>query len=109
MRHSPNKPLSPTDDDCWVEGHGIVIRLLHDDRQGARHQRFIVDQRNGQTLLVAHNLDIAARVPLGLGDRVQFRGLYEWNDLGGIVHWTHRDPRGEEPGGYIVLRDKIYA
>ena len=101
--------LLRSDDDTWVEGDGVVTRLLHDDREGSRHQRFVVDLRNGQTILIAHNLDIAKRIPLGLGDRVRFRGLYEWNDLGGVVHWTHHDPRGDEPGGYVRLRKEEYA
>lgn len=96
------------DDNTWVDASGVVIRLLHDDRDGARHQRFVVDMRNNQTLLIVHNLDIGQRVPLGLGDRIHFRGIYEWNDLGGLVHWTHRDPHGVAEGGYIRLAGKTY-
>jgi hypothetical protein len=44
-----------------------------------------------------------------MGDRVQFRGMYEWNDLGGLVHWTHHDPHGIEDGGWIRYRRKTYA
>ena len=83
--------------------------MLSDDREGERHQRFILQLRNRDTLLIAHNIDLADRVPVGLGDRVQFRGLYEWNDLGGLVHWTHHDPMGAEDGGWIRYRKKTYA
>lgn len=96
------------DSSSWIEGSGIVSRLLADDSDGARHQRFVLDMRNGQTLLIAHNIDLVKRVPLGMGDRVQFRGLYEWNELGGVVHWTHHDPYGAEEGGYIKFRDAVY-
>jgi len=72
---------------------------LPDDDDGSRHQRFIIDIGDHQTLLIAHNIELADRVPLGMGDRVRVRGLYEWNDLGGLVHWTHDDPLGEEDGG----------
>lgn len=92
----------------WVEASGFVRRLLSDDNEGSRHQRMILDMRNGQTLLIAHNLDLARRVPVGLGDRIQFRGMYEWNDLGGLIHWTHHDPLGVEDGGYIKFRTRIY-
>ena len=109
MGKSKQRVLAQEDDDTWIEGSGVVTRLLHDDRDGSRHQRFIVDLRNGQTLLVVHNMDIASRIPLGIGDRVKFRGLYEWNNLGGVVHWPHHDPHGEETGGYICFRDKTYA
>jgi len=64
---------------------------------------------NRQTLLIAHNIDLAPRIPLGLGDRVVFRGTYEWNDLGGIVHWTHADPLGHEPGGFVRHQRKTYS
>lgn len=81
---------------------------MADDNDGARHQRFILDLRNGQTVLVAHNIDLAERLPLGIGDRVRFRGVYEWNDLGGLVHWTHRDPLGIEDGGFVKYRTRYY-
>ena len=97
------------DSGAWVDGSGIIRRLLHDDNEGSRHQRFVLDMRNGQTLLIAHNIDLAKRIPLGLGDRVYFRGMYEWNDLGGLVHWTHHDPQGIEDGGYVRYRTKIYS
>lgn len=81
---------------------------MADDNDGARHQRFILDLRNGQTVLVAHNIDLAERLPLGIGDRVRFRGVYEWNDLGGLVHWTHHDPLGIEDGGFVKYRTRYY-
>ena len=96
------------DDATWIEDSGRVIRLLSDDNDGSRHQRFIVQLANRDTLLVAHNIDLAKRIPLGMGDRVKFRGMYEWNDLGGLVHWTHRDPHGIEDGGWISFRRKMY-
>lgn len=93
----------------WIEDTGVVRRLLSDDNDRTRHQRFIVRLKGGQTLLIAHNLDVASRIPLGVGDRVRFRGLYEWNDLGGLVHWTHRDPHGIEDGGWVRFRTRDYA
>ena len=83
-------------------------RLLADDDEGSRHQRFVLKLRGGQTLLIAHNIDIAPRVPIGMGDRVRFRGMYEWNELGGLVHWTHADPHGIEEGGYVRYRSQQY-
>lgn len=96
------------DDGSWIEGYGIVQRLIADDNDGSRHQRFVVDMRNSQTILIAHNIDLARRVPAGMGDRIEFRGMYEWNDLGGLVHWTHLDPLGVEDGGYVKLRNEIF-
>jgi hypothetical protein len=85
-----------------IEGAGIVVRLLSDDLDGGRHQRFILELPSGQTVLVAHNIDVAPRLDgLAVGDEVAFRGVYEWNARGGVVHWTHRDPSGERPRGWL--------
>ena len=104
-----NRAYGKADTGVWIEDTGIVRRLLSDDSDGSRHQRFVVKLRTGQTLLIAHNIDIADRIPLGLGDRVRFRGLYEWNDLGGLVHWTHHDPHDIEDGGWVRFRRRDYA
>lgn len=92
----------------WIEGAGVVLRLLSDDNEDSRHQRFVLDMRNGQTLLIAHNIDLAKRIPVGMGDKVSFRGVYEWNELGGLVHWTHHDPMGVEKGGHVEFRSSVY-
>lgn len=91
-----------------VEAAGRVERLLSDDREGSRHQRFIVRIDGSQTVLVAHNIDLAPRVPLTVGDSVALRGEYEWNAQGGVIHWTHRDPDGRRPGGWIRYGDRLY-
>lgn len=109
MGNPEQRKYAKLDSGTWIEGYGIVRRLLPDDDDGARHQRFVVDQRNGQTILMAHNIDLATRVPVGMGDRVRYRGMYEWNDQGGLVHWTHHDPLDLETGGFIRFRSKIYA
>ena len=85
-----------------VEVRGRVERALSDDTEGSPHQRFIIELATGRTLLVAHNLDLAQRVPLEVGDLVEARGEYEWNEQGGVLHWTHHDPQGQRPGGWIL-------
>jgi uncharacterized protein DUF3465 len=109
MGKSEQRKYGKVDSGTWIEGYGSVRRLLSDDNEGAQHQLFILDRRNGQTILIAHNIDLARRVPLGMGDRVHYRGMYEWNDQGGLVHWTHHDPVDATPGGYIRFRNKVYA
>ena len=85
-----------------VSAAGSVSRLLSDDREGSRHQRFIVGFPSGRTVLVAHNIDLAPRVrSLEVGDAVRLRGQYEWNEKGGVIHWTHRDPDGSHEAGWI--------
>ncbi len=95
--------------DVLVSGEGRVARILADDMDGSRHQRFIVELGSGHTVLIAHNIDIAPRVDdLQRGRPVAFRGEYEWNDLGGVVHWTHHDSDGVHPGGWIEYSDRKY-
>jgi hypothetical protein len=92
-----------------VEFAADVIRLLADDRQGSRHQRFIVELGSGHTVLISHNIDLAPRIDsLAVGDRVAVRGQYEWNERGGVVHWTHRDPDGRRLGGWIKHDGRTY-
>jgi hypothetical protein len=81
---------------------GKVSRFLADDTEGDKHQRMIVELENGQTLLVAHNIDLAPRVPeAALGHVVYLYGEYEWNEEGGVVHWTHKDPSHSHVDGWI--------
>ena len=85
-----------------VEGVGIVERILPDDNDGSRHQRFILRLRDGRTVLVAHNIDLAPRLRgLDRGDTVAFYGEFEWNANGGVIHWTHHDPAGKHVGGWL--------
>jgi cold shock CspA family protein len=92
-----------------VQGAGVVDRVLSDDNEGSRHQRFILRLRSGQTVLIAHNIDLAPRVQtLTQGDRVEFNGEYEWNPQGGVVHWTHRDHDGRHVGGWLKHDEKTY-
>ena len=78
-----------------------VAKILPDDRDGSRHQRFLIELATGRSILIAHNIDLAKRVPLERGDRVRLRGQFEWNEKGGVIHWTHRDPKGHHEGGWI--------
>lgn len=90
-------------------GHGLVAKVLKDDTQGARHQRFIVRLSSAQTLLIAYNLDLAPRIEgLRAGEPIEFSGEYEWNLQGGVVHWTHRDPAGHHASGWIRYRGRQY-
>ena len=95
--------------DVLVEDEGVVSRVLSDDTSGRTHQRFIVRLLSGQTVLIEHNTDLAPRVEgLGVGDSISFSGEYVWNDKGGLVHWTHHDPAGRRPSGWIKHNGRTY-
>jgi hypothetical protein len=109
----------------FVEGSGVVKKLLADDNKGSRHQKFLVTISDEQTLLFAHNIDLAPRLDtLAVGDAVTFRGEYVYNPKGGVMHWTHHDPsgrqennspqgeirapQGEKVGGWIMHNGQKY-
>jgi len=92
-----------------VGGSGKVIKILPDDNNGSRHQRFIIRLGSSQTLLIAHNIDLAPKINnLSVGDHINFYGEYEWNSKGGVVHWTHRDPNNRHEGGWLNHGGTLY-
>jgi hypothetical protein len=92
-----------------VEGKGTVVTILADDTSGSRHQKFILLLATDQTLLISHNIDLAPRVKnLTEDDSVAFYGEYEWNDQGGVIHWTHIDPNGSHEDGWLKHNGVIY-
>lgn len=105
----PSRPPRTFVSGSIVSDYGTVIRILDDDNMGSRHQRFIIKLSSGQTLLIAHNIDIAPRIGnLSMGDTVSFLGQYETNSKGGVIHWTHLDPKGLHAAGWLNHKGKIY-
>lgn len=95
--------------DIQVTGSGRVKAILKDDLKGSRHQKFILSVASGHTVLIAHNIDLAPRIDsIQKGDRVDFSGEYEWNEKGGVVHWTHHDPKKRHTGGWLKHDGRLY-
>lgn len=111
---SSNSPITSNSTDDFtdnsiVEGKGTVVKILTDDNNGSRHQRFILRLDSGQTVLVAHNIDLAPRIEmLNENDTIIFKGEYVSNDKGGVIHWTHHDPQGRHEDGWLKRNGKIY-
>lgn len=92
-----------------VQGSGRVKAILREDNEGSRHQKFILVLKNGLSILVAHNIDLAPKIPdLKKGDVVEFYGEYEYNPKGGVLHWTHRDPQNRHESGWLKHDGQIY-
>ena len=94
--------------DVLVQTRAEVARVLPDDNVGSRHQKAILRLASGHTILLAHNIDLAERVPFDQGDVVEVKGEYEYTEQGGVIHWTHHDPGGRHPGGWIKHEGATY-
>jgi Protein of unknown function (DUF3465) len=84
-------------------------RFFYSTRSHCHHEAFNVLTRAGP-LEVVDNVEVAPRCPVTLGDRVEISGEMV-HDPGRppIVHWTHHDPTGRHPSGFIRLHGKLYA
>lgn len=92
-----------------IHGSGVVVKVLPDDRKGLQHQKFILQTSINHTVLVAHNISVAERLPdLTKGDIVDFYGEYEWTQQGGVIHWTHRDTEAQHVNGWLKYNGKTY-
>ncbi len=92
----------------WTQGSAVVFRNLPDDNEGSRHQRMLVKLSDGHVIKISHNIDLAKRVPAREGDRLDFAGDFESNELGGALHWTHLDPKSWHPNGWIDHQGRRY-
>jgi hypothetical protein len=92
-----------------LEAKGNVAKVLSDDIEDTPHQRFIIRCVDGQTILIAHNLDRASRVPLNVGDEISVRGEYVWNEKGGLIHETHEASENQHLNGWVKLNGRKYS
>ena len=92
-----------------VQSRGLIKAILRDDNNGSRHQKIILELSTGQTVLVAHNIDLAPRIEgLKQGEIVEFNGEYEYSPQGGVIHWTHHDPQNKHAHGWLKYQGQIY-
>jgi Protein of unknown function (DUF3465) len=94
-----------------VVAAGTVTRVL--GTQAGRvspHEGFLMRLASGCDLVVRveANTDFTGTFALARGDVVSVKGEYEYYTLGGVIHWTHRDPRGRHDGGYIQTKTGTY-
>jgi hypothetical protein len=74
------------------------------------HEGFLLRLDSGCKLVVRveANTDFTGTIALSPGERVAVKGEYEYYPLGGVIHWTHRDPRGRHENGYISAGGAMY-
>lgn len=92
-----------------MSDNGTVVKLLPDDLKGSRHQKFILKIFPNLTILISHNIDLAPKIKtLKKGDQISFAGEYEYNNRGGVVHWTHHDPGKRRQNSWLKHNSKTY-
>ncbi len=87
----------------------VVVEILPDDVHGRRHQKWVVALADQRRVQVVYNSDFGPRVPVSIGQAQNVAGEYIWNAKGGLLHWTHFDPRGRRPDGYVEISGQIYG
>ena len=94
-----------------VVADGTVTRTLG-VQQGrvSPHEGFLMrlDSACSVIVRVEVNADFTGAIPIQQGQHVLVKGEYEYYPLGGVIHWTHRDPRGRHAGGYVATGGRIY-
>ena len=91
-----------------VTVQGRVVALLSDGNGAdGPHQRFDLDV-SGVVVEVDHNLTLAPRVPLGVGDTVTVHGEFAPDPGHPVIHYTHH-ATGRHEGGWIELAGSTYS
>ncbi|MNS33567.1 hypothetical protein D3C72_656830 [compost metagenome] len=106
-----DRPHRPRNRRTFVILTGTVTDMLPDDVRPPRHQHFVVRYTGASgrpnRVKVAHNTDLAPRVPVKPNDTVTIKGEFIDETPMDVIHYTHYDPRGGE-GGYVKHAGKTY-
>ena len=87
---------------------GTVQQVLPDGHgPKGTHERFVL-RADGVQVEIDHNLALADRAPVQVGDTVTVHGQFEPDSGHPIIHYTHH-ATGRHEGGYIQLRSRSYA
>jgi hypothetical protein len=84
---------------------GTVVRLLKDDTEGTEHQRWILEDDFGDTVMVVHNISRFERLSgVEEGEKMEVKGLYSWDEHGGYIHRVHERLHGHDgEDGYVRI------
>ena len=74
------------------------------------HEGFLMKLDSGCNVevRVEVNTDLAGTFPAAQGEPVTVKGEYEYYPRGGVIHWTHHDPRFRHEAGFIEIGGKTY-
>jgi hypothetical protein len=87
---------------------GVVTDLLADSNGPAGpHEDFEVAV-SGHEVEIDHNLSLAPRVPVAVGDTVTVHGQFEPDPGHPVIHYTHHATASHE-GGWITLAGHRYS
>jgi hypothetical protein len=98
-----------------VTVQGTVAKILPDNPNGLQHEQFLVALPDGKDIFVAHDLTMAPRVPLTVGESIEMKG--EWIpepethggvSTIGVVHWTHHTDTPQHESGWIQAGGQTY-
>jgi hypothetical protein len=94
-----------------VVAAGKVTRLFGIAQgRSSPHEGFLMRLDSGCDLVVRVevNTDFTGAIPLSADQRIVVKGEYEYYPRGGVIHWTHHDPRGRHENGYIDANGTMY-
>ncbi len=94
-----------------VVASGKIVEVLGTRRgPSGEHEGFLIrlSDRCDLLLRVETNVDLTGPVPLHTGQDVVVKGEYEFDPMGGVIHWTHHDPRGRHEGGFVQADGRTY-
>jgi hypothetical protein len=94
-----------------VVADGRVTRVLGiQNGRVSPHEGFLMRLNSGCDVIVKVevNTDLAGTFPVNAGDPVTVKGEYEYYSRGGVIHWTHHDPRFRHEAGFITIGGKTY-
>jgi hypothetical protein len=90
-----------------VQGH-VAALLADGNGSDGPHQRFRLDLGGGVVVEVDHNLSLAPRVPLQVGESVTLHGEFAPDPGHPVIHYTHH-ATGRHQGGWITAGGQTYS
>ncbi len=83
------------------------MEILPNEYIGVKHQRFIIQTKDKQSILILYNISNNISLNIKLGDKVAVDGTYVYNRYGGLIHETHSNINKDQPDGKIELLKSI--